>query len=184
MHAQPLTSAELDLIDETLLKYGDDHSVLNLAELDGYFTALVSGPAQVDVAQWFPAIWGGQNPEWESMDEAQGFLELCVRHMNTLAAQLASDSQAFKARFDETEHQGQAVTLAEEWCFGYVRGVTIGNWPQLPAEQAGQLEKISWCAEQDNFELPADLDVDAHQQRVSAIEPAARALHDYWLSQR
>ena len=184
MHAQPLTSAELDLIDETLLKYGDDHSVLNLAELDGYFTALVSGPAQVDVAQWFPAIWGGQNPEWESMDEAQGFLELCVRHMNTLAAQLASDSQAFKARFDETEHQGQAVTLAEEWCFGYVRGVTIGNWPELPAEQAGQLEKISWCAEQDNFELPADLDVDAHQQRVSAIEPAARALHDYWLSQR
>ncbi|KPG74318.1 MULTISPECIES: UPF0149 family protein [Pseudomonas] len=184
MHAQPLTSAELDLIDETLLKYGDDHSVLNLAELDGYFTALVSGPAQVDVAQWFPAIWGGQNPEWESMDEAQGFLELCVRHMNTLAAQLASDSQAFKARFDETEHQGQAVTLAEEWCFGYVRGVTIANWPQLPAEQAGQLERISWCAEQDNFELPADLDVDAHQQRVSAIEPAARALHDYWLSQR
>ncbi|AZE72806.1 hypothetical protein C4K00_2577 [Pseudomonas synxantha] len=184
MHAQPLTSADLDLIDETLLKYGDDHSVLNLAELDGYFTALVSGPAQVDVAQWFPAIWGGQDPEWESMDEAQGFLELCVRHMNTLAAQLASDSQAFKARFDETEHQGQAVTLAEEWCFGYVRGVTIGNWPQLPAEQAGQLEKISWCAEQDNFELPADLDVDAHQQQVSAIEPAARALHDYWLSQR
>lgn len=184
MHAQPLTSADLDLIDETLLKYGDDHSVLNLAELDGYFTALVSGPAQVDVAQWFPAIWGGQNPEWESMDEAQGFLELCVRHMNTLAAQLASDSQAFKARFDETEHQGQAVTLAEEWCFGYVRGVTIGNWPELPVEQAGQLEKISWCAEQDNFELPVDLDVDAHQQQVSAIEPAARTLHDYWLSQR
>lgn len=184
MHTQPLTSADLDLIDETLLKYGDDHSVLNLAELDGYFTALVSGPAQVDVAQWFPAIWGGQNPEWESMDEAQGFLELCVRHMNTLAAQLASESQVFKARFDETEHQGQAVTLAEEWCFGYVRGVTIGNWPELPVEQAGLLEKISWCAEQDNFELPADLDVDAHQQQVSAIEPAARALHDYWLSQR
>ncbi|KRP48007.1 uncharacterized protein SAMN04490190_1288 [Pseudomonas libanensis] len=184
MHAQPLTSAELDLIDETLLKYGDDHSVLNLAELDGYFTALVSGPALVDVAQWFPAIWGGQNPEWESMDEAQGFLELCVRHMNTLAVQLASDSQAFKARFDETEHQGQAVTLAEEWCFGYVRGVAIGNWPELPAEQAGQLEKISWCAEQDNFELPANLDVNAHQQQVSAIEPAVRALHDYWLSQR
>jgi uncharacterized protein len=153
--------------------------VLNLAELDGYFTALVSSPAQVDVAEWFPAIWGGQNPEWDSMDDAQRFLELCVRHSNTLAAQLATDAQGFKARFDDTEHQGQTVTLAEEWCFGY-----IGNWPQLPAEQAAQLEKISWCAEQDNFELPADLDVQAHQQRVSEIEPAARALHDYWLSRR
>lgn len=184
MHAQPLSPADFDFIDATLLKYGEDHSVLNMAELDGYFTALVSSPAKVDVAEWFPAIWGGQNPEWDNMDEAQDFLELCVRHMNTLAAQLATDSQAFKARFDETEHQDQAVTLAEEWCFGYVRGVTIGKWPPLPAEQAGQLEKITGCAEQDNFELPADLDINAHQQQVSEIEPAARVLHDYWLSQR
>ncbi|TFY93130.1 YecA family protein [Pseudomonas nabeulensis] len=184
MHAQPLTPAEFEVIEDTLLKYGDDHSVLNVAELDGYFTALVSSPVQVDVAEWFPAIWGGQNPEWENMDEAQTFLELCVRYINTLAEQLATDGAGFKARFDETEHQGQHVTLAEEWCFGYIRGAAIGNWPELPAVQATELEKISWCAEQDNFELPADLDVAAHQQRVSQIEPAARALHDYWLSQR
>ncbi|KTC62784.1 hypothetical protein AO262_14925 [Pseudomonas fluorescens ABAC62] len=184
MHAQPLAPADFEFIEETLLTYGDDHSVLNLAEFDGYFTALVSGPAQVDVAEWFPAIWGGQNPQWQSMAHAQRFLELCVRYSNTLAAQLATDAHGFKARFDDTEHQGQTVTLAEEWCFGYIRGAAIGNWPALPAEQAAQLEKISWCAEQDNFELPAYLDVQAHQQRASEIEPAARALHDYWLSQR
>jgi len=146
--------------------------------------ALVSSPTQVDIAEWFPAIWGGQNPEWENAEEARQFLDLCVRHINLLAGQLATDAQGFKARFDATEHQGQDVTLAEEWCFGYIRGAAIGNWPQLPAEQAAQLEKISWCAEQDNFELPADLDVDAHQQRAREIEPAARALHDYWLSRR
>ena len=184
MHAHPLAPADFEFIEETLLKYGDDHSVLNLAELDGYFTALVSSPTQVDIAEWFPAIWGGQNPEWESAEEARQFLDLCVRHINLLAGQLATDAQGFKARFDATEHQGQDVTLAEEWCFGYIRGAAIGNWPQLPAEQAAQLEKISWCAEQDNFELPADLDVDAHQQRAREIEPAARALHDYWLSRR
>ena len=184
MQLHPLAPADFDAIEAILLQYGDDHSVLNMAELDGYFTALVSSPAQVDVAEWFPAIWGGQNPEWDNMDEAQAFLDLCVRHMNTLAAQLATDAQAFKARFDDTEHQGQVVTLAEEWCFGYVRGVAIADWPPLPAVQAGQLERISWCAEQDNFELPADLDVAAHQQRVSEIEPAARALHDYWLALR
>lgn len=184
MLTQPLAPADFDLIEETLLKYGDDHSVLNLAELDGYFCALVSSPTQVDIAEWFPAIWGGQNPQWESAEEAKQFLELCVRHMNSRAAQLATDAEGFQARFDDTEHQGQTLTLAEEWCFGYIRGAAIGNWPELPVEQAAQLEKISWCAEQDNFELPADLDVQAHQQRVSEIEPAARALHDYWLAKR
>ena len=79
---------------------------------------------------------------------------------------------------------GQQVTLAEEWCFGYTRAVAICNWPALPVPQALLLQAIADCAEQDNFELPEDLDVAAHQQSVAAIAPAARALHDFWSSQR
>ncbi|MFJ1340337.1 UPF0149 family protein [Pseudomonas caricapapayae] len=184
MPIQPLTASEFDFIDDTLLKYGDDHSVLNMSELDGFCTALVSSPAQVDIGEWFPAIFGGQTPQWETPEECRQFIDLCVRHLNALATQLATEPQAFKARFDETEHNGQPLTLAEEWCFGYVRGVSIANWPGLPEGLAGQLQKITDCAEQDNFELPVDLDVVLHRQRVAAIEPAARALHDYWLSQR
>lgn len=184
MNIQPLNPSEFELVEDTLLKYGDDHSVLNPSELDGYFTALVSSPAHIDISEWFPAIWGGQNPEWETPQECRQFIDLCVRHLNTLANQLATDPQAFKARFEQTEHNGQPLTLAEEWCFGYVRGVAIGNWPELPQPQAGRLQVITDCAEQDNYELPVDLDVVLHRQRVAAIEPAARALHDFWVSQR
>jgi len=184
MQDQPLNAADFDAIESTLLKYGDDHSVLNPSELDGYFTALVSSPEPVDIAEWFPGIWGGQNPAWETTDEAKQFIELSVRHINTLARQLAEDSAAFAPRFEQTEHLGHDVTLAEEWCFGYLRGVAVANWTPLPAIQATLLQAIADCAEQDNFELPQDLDVVAHQQRVAAIAPAVRALHDYWLSQR
>ncbi|EPL05053.1 UPF0149 family protein [Pseudomonas sp. CF161] len=184
MPDQPLNAADFDVIENTLLQYGDDHSVLNPSELDGYFSALVSSPARVDIAEWFPAIWGGQNPDWDSPEQGKQFIELCVRHMNTLASQLALDASAFKARFETTEHQGQPLTLAEEWCFGYLRGVAVGNWPQMPAPQAALLQSIIECAEQDNFELPADLNVALHNQRVAAIEPAARSLHNYWLDRR
>ncbi|WP_166359713.1 UPF0149 family protein [Pseudomonas akapageensis] len=184
MQNESLNATEFELLEDTLLKYGDDHSVLNVSELDGYFTALVSGPAQVDIAEWFPAIWGGQNPDWESPEEGKQFIELSVRHMNALATQLAMHAQAFKPRLEQTEHQGQTLTLAEEWCFGYLRGVAVGNWPELPAPQTAQLQVIAACAEQDNFELPADLDVAQHLQRVAAIEPAVRALHEYWVAQR
>jgi uncharacterized protein len=184
MQTQPLNAADFECLEDILLKHGDDNSVLNTCELDGFFTALVSSPAQVDIADWFPAIWGGQNPNWESTDEAKQFIELSVRHINTLARQLAEGSTEFAPRFEETEHNGQAVTLAEEWCFGYLRGVAVANWSPLPAVQAQLLQTIADCAEQDNFELPEDLDVAAHQSRVAEIEPAARALHDFWLSQR
>ncbi|MFJ2455226.1 UPF0149 family protein [Pseudomonas protegens] len=184
MQNTPLNAADFETLEDTLLKYGDDHSVLNPCELDGYFTALVSGPTQVDIAEWFPAIWGGETPNWETPQECRQFIDLCVRHINTLAEQLASDAQGFHARFETTEHQGQDLLLAEEWCFGYLRGVAVGNWPQMPAPQTGLLQTIIDCAEQDNFELPADLDLDQHRQQVAAIEPAARALHAYWTAQR
>ncbi len=127
MQSQPLNASDFDVIENTLLKYGDDHSVLNPSELDGYFTALVSSPTRVDIADWFPAIWGGQNPAWENPEEAKQFIELSVRHINTLARQLAEDSSAFVPRFEQTEHLGQDVTLAEEWCFGYTRAVVMSQ---------------------------------------------------------
>ncbi len=184
MQNTPLNAADFELIEDTLLQYGDDHSVLNTCELDGYFTALVSGPAQVDIAEWFPGIWGGENPAWETPEQCRQFIDLCVRHINTLAEQLAQAPQAFKARFEQTEHQGQDLLLAEEWCFGYLRGVAVGNWPEMPAPQVRALQLIIDCAEQDNFELPADLDLEQHRQQVAAIEPAAHALHAYWAAQR
>ena len=184
MHSQPLNAADFDVLEDTLLNYGDDHSVLNTSELDGFFTALVSSPTQVDIADWFPAIWGGQNPNWEDPEEAKHFIELSVRHFNTLARQLAEDSKTFAPRFEESEHQGQTVTLAEEWCFGYSRGVTLAQWPDMPQIQAGLLETIFELAEQETFELPEDFDVPAYQKKVALVAPAARALHDYWLSQR
>ena len=184
MHSQPLNAADFDALEDTLLKYGDDHSILNTCELDGFFTALVSSPTQVDIADWFPAIWGGQNPAWEDPEEAKHFIELSVRHFNTLARQLAEDSKTFAPRFEESEHHGQTVTLAEEWCFGYSRGVTLAQWPDMPQIQAGLLETIFELAEQETFELPEDFDVPAYQQKVALVAPAARALHDYWLSQR
>ncbi|KTC37000.1 hypothetical protein AO265_18055 [Pseudomonas sp. ABAC61] len=145
MQNTPLNAADFDAIEDTLLKYGDDHSVLN---------------------------------------PCRQFIDLCVRHINSLAVQLDSDAAVFKARLEATEHQGQPLLLAEEWCFGYLRGVAVGNWPQMPAPQTALLQAITDCAEQDNFELPADLDIARHQQQVASIEPAARQLHQYWSSQR
>ncbi|UZE26741.1 UPF0149 family protein [Pseudomonas asplenii] len=184
MQDQPLNDADFEFIEDMLLKYGDDHSVLNPSELDGYLSALVSGPLPIDISVWFPAIWGDQNPNWETPQECKRFIDLSVRHMNARATQLATDVQAFKARFEETEHQGQPLVLAEEWCFGYLRGIGVSQWPELPAAQARWLDAITLCAEQDNFELPADFDVVLHRQRVAAIEPAVRGLHDYWQAQR
>ncbi len=40
----PLIDREIDWLEEVLLKYGNDDSVLCFSELDGFLTAIVSGP--------------------------------------------------------------------------------------------------------------------------------------------
>lgn len=43
----PLIDAEIDCLEEVLLDYGNDDSILCFSELDGFLTAIVSGPNTV-----------------------------------------------------------------------------------------------------------------------------------------
>ena len=44
MKSDPLSDTELDFVESTLLKYGNDDSILDASELDGFVVALISGP--------------------------------------------------------------------------------------------------------------------------------------------
>lgn len=75
MNDQLLENAELEFLEDTLMKYGDDFSILNASELEGYFTALVSGPELIPPSVWFPAIWDGRAIEWEDPEEMKRFID-------------------------------------------------------------------------------------------------------------
>jgi len=89
----PLTDEECDLLDRFLLERIDeeadtldkDEGVLDISELDGLFTALVSGPISTVPSQWLPAVWGDFAPVWESEKEFQEIFSLMIRHMNSIA---------------------------------------------------------------------------------------------------
>jgi uncharacterized protein len=65
----PLTSEQLDWLEEVLLNRIDedavteglDEGVIDVPELDGFFTAIVSGPVVLGPSRWLPALWGDFN---------------------------------------------------------------------------------------------------------------------------
>lgn len=73
----PLDDSELDRLDRFLLDRidedadtdGKDEGVLDISELDGMFTAIVSGPVTIPPSRWLPALWGGFTPVWNSKAE-------------------------------------------------------------------------------------------------------------------
>ena len=47
MKEGPLTEKELEWLDEMLEKYGSEDSIVDVAELDGLLTAVLSGPKTI-----------------------------------------------------------------------------------------------------------------------------------------
>lgn len=188
MKLEFLTEAEFDCLNQTLMKYGNDDSVLDVSELDGFLTAVVSGPNLIPPSQWFTVLWGGSGfePEWESESEAQRFMALIMQHMNCIAQLLTHQPEDYEALFNERVLDGQRFLITDEWCEGYMRGIGLdeAGWAQTPPELLKEhMAAINMFAGEFDEDLSKLSDA-AIAKLQARIEPAARALHGYWLTQR
>ncbi|MCW8958353.1 MAG: UPF0149 family protein, partial [Gammaproteobacteria bacterium] len=71
----PLSDQEIDELNRFLLERipeeeanaaveGVDEGVLDISELDGFLTAIVSGPQPLKPSEWLPVLWGEYEPAW------------------------------------------------------------------------------------------------------------------------
>lgn len=185
MKEGPLTEKELQWLDEMLDKYGSEASIVDVAELDGLLTAVLSGPRTIEPGEWLVALWGGEKhiPKWSNEREMNRFMELCFQHMNDIADRLADFPEQFDPLFGVRETEGQDFTVVEEWCFGYMRGVALSDWSSLPEALQPALDAIALHGKEENFPQLENLSPEEMEKRFAAIRPAALALHDYWIAQ-
>jgi uncharacterized protein len=188
MNDQPITDEDLDFIDSIFEKYATDNSIVSVSELDGFLTAIVSGPDMIMPSEWLPEIWGGAEhmPNWESEDEVTRFIQIVMGIMNDNAEVLAEQPEDFQALVLVDMQQDKPVDVVSLWCCGYVRGVSMcgQTWTSLPEDLQAQLSCIALFGSEEGEEIIgdfADQEVEALKQE---IEPAARALHAYWLAKR
>src|SRR5271166_4314011 len=91
--SQRLTDKEFDRLEELLLQ-SDGVEAMNLEELDGFFAALICGPEIVLPSEYLPEIWGfesgGGDVPFDDLEELQEFLDLLMRHWNSIASTLSS----------------------------------------------------------------------------------------------
>jgi len=74
-------------IDNYLLTFGCDRSLLCVSELDGFLTALGCSSKELEPDVWLNAIWGADEdqPAWESTEQEDEFLSLVlIMYMETM----------------------------------------------------------------------------------------------------
>lgn len=179
-----LNEKELARLEDLLITYGNDFSVLNLAELNGFFTALASSPTTVTPEKWLPAVSGGKVPKFKRPAHEEAYTALMLRYCNDVAAELAEQLEHFEPLFEESEGEEGPAIILEEWCFGYMRGTQVAQWDALPPEQDALLKAISLHGLEDNFELLDSMSFDELQACVPLVIDAARGLYRYRKQQR
>ena len=180
----PMTEADVEWLEQRLMDYGNDASMLSLSALDGFLTAVLSSPELVPPSQWWPVLWGGTPPEWSSEREMKRALDLILGHMNILAHTLCYQPKHFIPVLMANCVEEQEICNAEDWCFGYLRGMALGNWPALPEALGRSLEVIRLHGSDDLLPQLASLSLPEHQQSVAEVGPAALRLHAHFLAQR
>ncbi len=190
---QPLDDDEIDLLQEFLLnridddayQEGMDEGIFDIATLDGFFTAVVSGPVLIPPSAWLPVIWGDFEPEWEDEEAFAVICTLLIRHMNNISQFLMDFPQDFEPLHYERKVDDQVYAIVDEWCEGYQMGIALAtnHWRKGGEEITELLTPILAFSSVTDW-LGHDLGEDEAEVVRQTIAPSVRAIHAYWLARR
>jgi uncharacterized protein len=191
----PLTDAELEELEQFLMSDATPEECMDIAMMDGFFTALLIAPNTAMPSQWLPVLWGETEEDemhWDYTEQMQRILDLVMRHYNERALDLKEGIDEYEPLIYEREHEGETIPILDEWCSGFIQAMELDpeGWQPLmeaaPNEASGLLTPMllygteeGWKELKDNPAL-----ADRHQDFADAIGPCVIGIRDYWLPQR
>jgi uncharacterized protein len=131
---------DLDPLDAFLNSDRAPDESMHLSDLDGFLTGLVVGPQTLLPAEWLPVIWGGDEPRFQSADEAQAVLGTIMARHNEIRRCLDTDPETFEPVFWEGEDEDDVIVT--DWAAGFLEAVRLraAAWePLIAHRRAGRL---------------------------------------------
>lgn len=101
------------------------------------------------------------------------FMNTAFQHMADTADRLDEYPEQFEPLFGLREIDEHELTIVEEWCFGYMRGVALSDWSALPDTLKPALEAIALHGTEENFAVVEKLTPEAFEESVDAIRGSA-----------
>lgn len=184
----PLADAEYSELEEFLMSLDNEEGIFCVSELDGFLTAVVSGPDAIAPSDWLEVIWGdAQNsPVWDSEEDFQKIFSLLIRHLNSTASTLLEAPMDYEPCFMERTVEDKRYTVVDEWCEGYMKGVALrpDRWAEMPCALEDYLAPMLMFTTEEGWKQLDDMAQEEVEFWQRQIEPAARRIYAYWLQQR
>jgi uncharacterized protein len=134
----PLSQDEMDELDNFLTSGARSENAMMLGCLDGFLTAIVTGPIMLKPSEWLPRVWGpteNDEPTFDTFPQAERITDLIMRHLNAIIWSLQQDPDTFEPLFDTFAYPGSSCeyTDGEMWAYGYMTGINLQrkNWKEF-----------------------------------------------------
>jgi uncharacterized protein len=113
---------DLESLDSYLLSDLSPDECMMLSDLDGFLTGIVIGPELIPPSEWLPVIWGGDEPEFESVEQMQTIIGTIMGRYNEIVAAMTADSGTFEPIFLQGSDGTAIVT---DWAAGFLDAVSL-----------------------------------------------------------
>ena len=134
-HLSSLAETEIQRLEDLLGSEIFHDEAMWLDELQGFLCAVASGPELIGPSQWLPVALG-EDPRYESADQAQEVLDLVMRfyNQNVVALDRGGSIELILYRMEDSDEYN-----FESWCRAYLDGVELS---ELDWEEAGDPDEV------------------------------------------
>jgi uncharacterized protein len=116
------TEVSLERLDAFLLSDRVPANCMGLSDLDGFLTGIVLGPELILPSEWLPVIWGTDEPDFASTEEALAILGTIMSRYIEIVTNLDADPRRFDPVF--WQRQGGEIVV-EDWAAGFLDAIRL-----------------------------------------------------------
>ena len=151
---EPLTEAEYDTLEAFFGSNAVPQDCMDLEMLDGFLTAIVSGPELIQPSEWLPVVWSDSqrsvSPVFADNEQAERILSLHPAPAEQHRAHAHGFADALQAACSIVPRKGESGSAdrrrakdeaappeASAWCEGYMTGVLLReeSWEPIYASE-------------------------------------------------
>jgi uncharacterized protein len=201
---EPLSESEYDDLEAFFGSNAVPQDCMDLEMLDGFLTAIVSGPELIQPSEWLPVVWSDSqrsvSPVFSDNEQAERVLSLLLRLQNGIARTLNDSPTRFKPLLYRPEdgikgrepageggrREESAPPEASAWCEGYMTGVLLREegWEPIYAVELTRdwmlpIEALAYGDHDPEYLDWVDSE-DKRQDMIDELPIAAVLIFRYW----
>ena len=183
---QMMNDEQLERLEDFLLAHLED-GAMPLDVVQGYLTAILSGPQMIMPSQWLPYVLG--EADFSSESEAREIMELVMSLYNLTLAELENDTYAPMILSMEEGYEDAPLPLPYGWCEGYIMGWNQHGKSALDdmagdEEAAQRLGPVAAFLMYEEDQLLNPPNEGEHRLAADQLAHSAVALYQWWKPRR